>query len=53
MTANSMTSVGRNMKVKRNKLSPKAAFCPGKRRRAMSSSVVDESIGLVGDRDEI
>lgn len=44
-TARSMTSVGRNMKVKRNKLSPKAAFCPGKNRRAMLSSVVD-SIGF-------
>lgn len=37
MTARSMTSVGKNIKVKRKRLKPRAAFCPGKKRRAMRS----------------
>ncbi|PLB40447.1 uncharacterized protein BDW47DRAFT_101126 [Aspergillus candidus] len=32
-----MTRVGKNIKVKRKRLNPRAAFCPGKKRRAMRS----------------
>jgi hypothetical protein len=43
MTAKSITSVGRNMNVKRNRLNPKARFWPGNTLRAMRSREVERS----------
>lgn len=37
MTANRITKVGRNMKIKRKRLNPRVRFCPRANRRAMIS----------------